>query len=432
MKKLALLLAAAIAVCSLGIFSACSNKKPLVGLICLHGDESTYDKNFIDAFKAACKEKGLSDKEYVIRTGIPEDEKCYNAAAELADAGCKAVFADSFGHESHMMQAAEEFPEVQFCHATGTSALLKKNELPNFHNAFASIYEGRYLSGVAAGLKLKEMIANNSFPESSRNEDGSVYMENGNYVIGYVGAYTFAEVISGYTSFYLGVKSEVDNVVMKVKFTGEWLDESGEKTAAEELINNEKSVIISQHADSKGAPTACKNAGVPNVAYNVSLAKDYSNSFLVASKINWQPYFEYMIDCALNDKPIETDKIGGLKDNSVMMTELGACAAEGTQAKLDAVKTSLINGTLKVFDTSKFTVTVRQPDPSVKGDSGLNANATVDENGHLIAYNVTFGTTTENVVIKDGATYYFGESVHRSAPYFDIQIDGIKLLNAEY
>lgn len=423
MKKLALLLVTVLAVCSLGTLSACGNKKkPLAGLICLHGSDSTYDKNFIDAFKAACEAKGLTKDEYRIIVDIDEESICYDTAADLADAGCKVVFADSFGHEPYMIQAAQEFPDVQFCHATGTQALLKKDELPNFHNAFASIYEGRYLSGVAAGLKLKEMIANNSFPKTALKEDGTVYTENGNYVIGYIGAFTFAEVISGYTAFYLGVKSEVENVVMKVKFTGSWCSETDEKTVAEGLINENKCVLISQHADSKGAPSACDVNGVPNIAYNISLASTYKNSFLVASKINWQPYFEYMLDCALNGTSIETDKLGTVKDGSVMLTELGPCAASGTEQRLAEVKAELANGSRKVFDCSKFTVSKA---------NGLNANATVDENGHLIGYNVAFGTKTENVVKQSGSSYYFEESAFRSAPYFDLQIDGITLLNAK-
>ena len=152
------------------------------GFICLHDENSTYDLNFITGAKAACEKLGV---EAVIKTNIPEGQECYDAACELVDQGCGYVFADSFGHEDYMIEAAKEYPDVQFCHATGTKA--HTENLPNFHNAFASIYEGRYLSGIAAGMKLNEMI-----------ESGKITADQAK--IGYVGAFTYAEVISGYTS----------------------------------------------------------------------------------------------------------------------------------------------------------------------------------------------------------------------------------------
>ena len=124
-----------------------------VGFIFLHDENSTYDKNFIDAAKVATKNLGLSEEQVIFKTNIPESNECYEAAADLVDRGCDIVFADSFGHEPYMAQAAEKFPEVQFCHATGTTAHTAGTE--NLHNAFASIYEGRYLAGIAAGMKLR-------------------------------------------------------------------------------------------------------------------------------------------------------------------------------------------------------------------------------------------------------------------------------------
>ncbi|HIS45300.1 MAG TPA: BMP family ABC transporter substrate-binding protein, partial [Candidatus Scatomorpha merdigallinarum] len=172
-----------------------------VGFIFLHDENSTYDLNFINAANAAIEELGLTEDQYVFRTNIAETQDCYDAAAELADEGCDIIFADSFGHESFMIQAAQEFPEVQFCHSTGTRA--HTEGLANYHNAFASIYEGRYLAGIVAGMKLNEMIANGEITEDQAK-------------MGYVGAYTYAEVLSGYTSFYLGAKSVCPSVTMDV------------------------------------------------------------------------------------------------------------------------------------------------------------------------------------------------------------------------
>ena len=261
-KLLTLVLALVLALCA---FTGCKNDNAddnadgyvpdiTVGLITLHDDLSTYDANFINAFKQAGKDLGLSEDRIKIKTGIPEGTECYTAAKNLVEEGCDVIFADSFGHESYVLQAAREYPNVQFCHATGTQA--QEAGLANFHNAFASIYEGRYLAGVVAGLKLNEMIDSGKITAAQAK-------------MGYVGAFTYAEVISGYTSFYLGAKSVCPSVTMDVKFTGSWYHEIGEKTTANALIDG-GCVLISQHADSMGAPNACEEKNVPNVSYNGS------------------------------------------------------------------------------------------------------------------------------------------------------------------
>ena len=367
-----------------------------VGFICLHDENSTYDLNFINGAKEACKNLGISEDNYIIKTNIPEGQECYDAAAELVDAGCGIIFADSFGHEDYMIQAAKEYPEVQFCHSTGTKA--HTEGLDNYHNAFASIYEGRYLAGVAAGLKLKEMI-----------DAGDIKAEEAK--IGYVGAFTYAEVVSGYTSFFLGARSIVPEATMDVTFTGSWYDETAEKEGATKLIDG-GCVLISQHADSMGAPTACEKAGVPDVSYNGSTVDSCPNTFIVSSRINWAPYYEYAIKAAQDGEKIDTDWTGTLKTGSVELTEVNEkAAAKGTQEKLDEVKAQLESGELHVFDTSAFTVGEKKQD-SYKADVDTDAN---------------FEGDTE--VISDG---YFHESEYRSAPYFDLKIDGIKLLDENY
>ena len=415
MKKfLTLLLTVVLAVCSLGMFTACGDKEAekVAALICLHGEGSSYDKNFIDAFKAACKAKGLSEDQYTIVVDIPEDEACYNKAAEFADEGYKAVFADSFGHEKFMIKAAKEFPNTQFCHATGTAGGFLNTESTaddapaNFHNAFASIYEGRYLAGVAAGLKLIDLYGEDITDDEAK--------------IGYVGAWPFAEVKSGLTSFYLGVKSIVANVTMEVRFTNSWYDPVAEQTAAEALIQG-GAKLISGHADSYGVPTACKNANIPNVFYNGTTSED---TFVIASKINWQPYFEHMLDGVMKEgASIVKDYTGTLQTGSVEITALGKAAAAGTQAKLDEVKAKLISGEVKVFDTSTFTVR------NAKAADEYN-NITMDADGRLTAYLadvIDLGNYAgeTNVIKTENGKTYFAESEFRSAPYFDIIIDGI-------
>ena len=367
-----------------------------VGFIFLHDENSTYDLNFINAAKAACEALGLTEDQYVLRTNVPEGQECYDAAAELADDGCNIVFADSFGHEDFMIQAAREFPDVQFCHATGTKA--HTEGLDNYHNAFASIYEGRYLAGIAAGMKLNEMI-----------EAGEITADQAK--MGYVGAFTYAEVISGYTSFYLGAKSVCPSVTMDVTFTGSWYDETAEKEAANKLIA-EGCVLVSQHADSMGAPTACEEAGVPNVSYNGSTLDACPNTFIVSSRIDWEPYFEYMINCVVNGEAIAADWTGTLSTGSVVLTDVNeAAAAEGTAEAIETAKAALEDGSLHVFDVSTFTV---------GGETLTSYMADVDTDADY---------TPDTEAIVDG---YFSESTFRSAPYFDIQIDGINLLDSAF
>ena len=362
------------------------------GFIFLHDENSTYDLNFLNAAKEACEKLGI---EYMTKTNIPEGQECYEAACELADAGCNYIFADSFGHEDYIIEAAKEFPEVQFSHATGTKA--HTENLDNYHNAFASIYDGRYLAGVVAGTKLNEMIANGEITEDQAK-------------MGYVGAYTYAEVISGYTSFFLGARSVCPTVTMDVTFTGSWYDETAEKEGANKLIEN-GCVLISQHADSMGAPTACETAGVPNVSYNGSTASACPNTFLVSSRINWEPYFEYAIKCVEEGKAIDTDWTGDLATGSVELSELGTSVAEGTQEAVEAAKAEIEAGTLHVFDTTTFTVDGKALD-SYEADVDTDADYTPDHE-----------------VVSEG---YFHESEYRSAPYFDVKIDDINLLDTAF
>ncbi len=367
--------------CATVLASCGQNDDFKIGFICLHDESSTYDLNFINAALRFQQELELKDEQVIIKRNIAESEQCYEAAEDLVSQGCTIVFANSFGHEDYMIQAAKAFPDVEFCHATGTKAAEEK--LPNYHNAFASIYEGRYLAGIAAGMKINEMIA-----------DGDITAAQAK--MGYVGAYTYAEVISGYTSFYLGAKSVCPTVTMDVQFTGAWYDATEEKNAAEALIAG-GCVLISQHADSMGAPGACEAAGVPNVSYNGSTVDACPDTFIISSAINWTPYYLYIADCVMNGKTIDTNWCGGMEQGSVILSDINtAVAAEGTAKALEDAAAALKAGTIHVFDTSKFTVG---------------------------------GNAPEHALISDG---YFHESETISAPSFDLRIDGITLLNEKF
>ena len=396
MKKLFnLLVVFVLSIVSVLCLASCNKKDDVfkVGLICLHDDSSTYDKNFIDSMYRALEELGLEKTQLELVTGIGEDQSCYEKASELAQT-CDIVFADSFGHEDYMIKAAKENEDVWFCHSTGTKAHTEK--LDNYYNAFASIYQGRYLAGIAAGMKLNEMITN----EEITAEEA---------VIGYVGAFPYAEVVSGYTSFFLCARSVCPTATMKVRYTSSWYDYDKEKSAAEALIKTDKCVLISQHADSYGAPEACETLGVPNVAYNGSTAAKCPNTYIVASKIDWTPYYVKMISAKMNGETVsEKDYTGTLVTGSVKLDDLGANVAAGTKEALDAAIAQLQAGTLHVFDTAKFTV---------NGEHLTSYKADVDDLGDYVP---------ETEVISNG---YFHESEYRSAPYFDLRIDGITELN---
>ena len=220
-----------------------------VGCIMIGDENEGYTEAHLKAVEEMKKNLGLTDAQVVIKTNIKEDEGCYDAAVDLAEQGCNIIIANSFGHESYILQAAADYPDVQFCHATGYQA--KSSGLTNMHNFFTNVYESRYLSGVVAGMKLNEMI-----------QKGEVTKDK--CKIGYVGAFPYAEVISGFTSFYLGVKSVCDSATMEVKYTNSWASFDLEKECAEQLIAD-GCVLISQHADTTGAPTACEAKKVPCV-----------------------------------------------------------------------------------------------------------------------------------------------------------------------
>lgn len=332
---------------------------------------------------------GVSKDQVTFKYNILEGDECLEAAQDLADSGCNIIFANSFGHESYIMQVAKEFPDIQFCHATGYQA--SSSGLSNMHNYFTAVYESRYVSGVVAGMKLNEMI-----------EKGEIKAEDAK--IGYVGAYPFAEVKSGFTAFYLGAKSVCESVTMEVQYTSSWGDQALELQTADALIAD-GCVLISQHADTVGAPTACEKAGVPVVGYNISMIEAAPNMALTSASIDWAPYYTYAVKCVLEGKAIDVDWCQGYSEGADKITELNEKAvAEGTAEKVKEVEDAIKAGTLHVFDTSTFTVGGMSLEDYLKSDK-----ATEDEKA--LAANVSDG--------------YYHESEAASAPSFAFVIDGI-------
>ena len=138
MKKVRLVSLLALAAASVTGLAGCNNAAAdsnavKIGLICLHDSSSTYDANFINAMNEAVKDLGkkVIFEMNCLLTGVNEDSACYDAAKDLVEKGCKFIMADSFGHQQYMLNAAKEFKDVQFCHATGTNA--KNAKLSNYH-----------------------------------------------------------------------------------------------------------------------------------------------------------------------------------------------------------------------------------------------------------------------------------------------------------
>lgn len=363
-----------------------------IGFIFLRDEHSTYDSNFMKAARTACNQ---FEAEMIVKTNIPESSAAYTAALELVQEGCKVVFANSYGHEPFLMQAAKECPDVQFCHAGGVEA--HTAGLSNYHNAYAAIHDGRFLTGVVAGLKINQMINQQSITTKQAK-------------IGFVGTFTYAEVISSYTAFYLGAKSVCPHVTMDVRFTGSWGDEVLEKEAAEALINS-GCVVISQYSDSMGAPIACEQAGVPNVPYNVSTADTCPETYLVSTRIDWTPYFREMIGSVTGGLALDADYTGSLWNNSVVLNEFGKNVAPGTADRVAAIRQPLENNRTHVFDTYSFTV------------DGQHINS------YMADVDFDYNYAPDTQVIENDI---FHECSYRSAPYFDLRIDGITLLNEAY
>ena len=401
MKKIIALL---LAVLMLVPFTALGSAPEVkIGVILVHDDNTGYDFAHISGVKTAAAALGISEDQIIWKYNISEDESCYDTATDLVEQGCTYIFSDSYGHQSYMQQAASENPEVTFVAMTGDTAGL--SGLANFKNAFNHTYQSRYVSGVVAGMKLAELIADGKVADTNKDSTGNIK-------IGYVGAYPYAEVVSGYTAFYLGVKSVVSNVVMSVSFTNSWYDPTAEAEAANALVSS-GCIIISQHADSTGAPAACEallNAGttVYSVGYNVSMLSVAPNAALTSAQNDWSVYYTYAFGQALKGEVIATDWAEGYNQGAVMISELGASCAEGTAEKVAQVEAAIKDGSFQVFDCSTFTV----------GGQAVTTYLAIDTNGDWA------GDTGE--AIENGVFY---ESKLRSAPYFGLRIDGITQLN---
>jgi basic membrane protein A len=378
----------------------------LVGLVCVEDENSGYDYAHISGAQTAMEALGIPAENLILKVNVTEDESAYDACVDLAEQGCDIIITDSYGHQDFTLQAAQEYPDITFVAMTGDEAW--SSGLSNLKNAFCHTYESRYVSGVVAGMKLAEMVENGELTDAN-------YDDNGNIKLGYVGAYPYAEVVSGYTAFFLGVQSIVENVVMDVSFTNSWYDPIAEASAAEALVAN-GACIISQHADSTGAPSAVealREAGndVYCVGYNISMLSVAPTAALTSATNDWSVFYTYALSCMLNGEEVATDWSEGYATGANAITELGESCAEGTAEKVAEVEAAIADGSLNVFDCSTFTVDGEHP----------TSFLALDTDGDWV------GDTGEAIV--DGI-FYESNTDLRSAPYFSLNIDGItQLLN---
>ena len=370
------------------------------GLICI-GDENDqgYTYNFIRGKEAATEilaAEGIN-VDWVVKYNLIEGDPVEEANLELADEGCEIIFNNSYGQEPAMLKVAPDYPEIQFVGLTNEGSW--KDDLANTHNAFNNIYEGRYVAGVVAGMKMQEMI-----------DKGEIKPEEA--VIGYVGAYSFAEVISGFTAYYLGAKSVCPSTTMKVQFVGSWSDATLEANAAQALADA-GCIMISQHSDNTTPATTAQSSGVFHTGYNNDMSGVAPEASIISTRIDWTKYFVHAIECVANGEELEQDYTNhGMATDEVVMTELNeAIAAEGTAEKMEETIEKIKSGEIKVFDTSTFTV----------GGEEVTQAYAIDTDGDF--------TPDSEEAIVDGA---FLESYYQSAPYFALQIDGIEWLNSAF
>ena len=378
-------------------FAAVSADDFKVGVILVHDENSGYDQAHIEGVQGAAERLGLSADQIIFKYNIPESEECTDAAVDLAEQGCKLIISDSYGHQAYMMEAAREYPDVHFIASTGDTAW--KEEMTNVSNMFPHTFESRYVSGVVAGMKLKELM-----------DAGTVTDPH----IGYVGAYPYAEVVSGYTGFFLGIRSIVPEAYMDVQYTNSWYDPNAEAAAAEALIAR-GCVIIGQHADSTGAPSAIqaaqdKGTTVYSVGYNIDMRAVAPTAALTSAQNCWVELYTPMIEMALKGEALPKDYSVGYAHDGVQISELGESCAAGTAEAVDAAIAAIKDGTLHVFDTSTFTM----------GGEPVTSWFALDTDGDWVP--------DSEEAISDG---YFHESEVISAPYFSIRIDGITELTNE-
>ena len=361
-----------------------------IGVVYVGDTSNAYTHNFIKAINAIENTYG-EDVEVLPKYNIAEGNE-EEAILDLANSECDIIFGTSFGYAAAMKKVAQAYPDIEFCMATGTNA----NDDPiikNYHTYMGEIYQGRYAAGVVAGMKLRELIDNGVISEKDVK-------------VGYVAAFPYAEVISGYTAFFLGVRSEVPDAVMYVKYTNSWSDYMLEKKYADELID-QGCILISQHSDTTGPAVACEERDVStlvyHVGYNISMTSVAPTTSLISSRINWEPYMSAAVKAVMDGKEIESyvnahkfgrDSGAGFERDWVQMTQVNeSITAPGTEERIEALVSGFRNGSIEVF---KGDYTGKDPfDP----EDTIDLRTAFNENGNSSA--PTFHYVLDDCIIVE-------------------------------
>ncbi len=270
---------------------------------------------------------GLSDDQIVRKNNIDDNDSTAidNAMRECVEEGCNIIFATSWGYMDTCEALAAEYPNVFFSHATG----YKSNDT-NFNNYFGRIYQARYLSGIAAGMKT----------ETNK--------------IGYVSAMGSenGECTSGIDAFAMGVAAVNPDAQVIVKVTNSWYDPEGEGQAAQALIDDGCDVIA-QHCDTNNPQIAARDAGVWGVGYNSDMTSEVGDSVLTSVVWNWGAYYtqavQNVIDGTWTPGVHVENYYGSMADGLLDITALSADAAEGTQEAIDIARAAMADGSFDVF-----------------------------------------------------------------------------------
>lgn len=367
-----------------------------IGLILSGDDTDVYSKLHYDGLTSAVDKIGLKKDKLIVKSKVSE-EQCYETAIALVDDGCTLIFAAGDKFEDYIVQAATEKTDVQFCYADGKQS--NTNGLKNYHNYGISTFESRYLTGVIAGMKLNEMIKNGEIVDSQAK-------------IGYVGSVAGSQSRSDYTAFFLGVKSVCNGVTMEVQYSGLSNSANLERIAANALMAN-GCIMIAQQGYLNGAAETCEKNGKYFIGCDSS-ATDKAPKFSVTStQIDLTPCYSYAIETYIKDGHLPTSWCNGIKDDAVSFAEINTAAfsseesAKAAEEKAEQVKSSIKEGKLHIFNTSKWTIDNKKVTSTGTSDFQMLYNGTE--------------------YIKDG---YFAEGEIVSYPQFDFVIDGIKELNA--
>jgi len=291
-----------------------------VGMVLIGSQDDGFSGAHYKGLEGMKEALGLKDEQVLYKFNVPENAECDAALRELVDAGCQIIFGNSWGFMNFMEEIADEYPDVIFSHCSGY-----KNNGVNFNNYFGRIYQARYLSGIAAGLK------------TATNK------------IGYVAAWADnAEVNGGINAFALGVQSVNPDAVVYVKYISSWFDPTLEKQTAVALLALDCDVIA-QHVDTDMPQVAAEEAGKFGVGYNTDMTPAAPKAHLTAPIWHWSSVYIAQVQDVLDGAWVPQNYFLGLREGMVDLSPLSDNVAEGTAEKIEEAKARILSGEWDVF-----------------------------------------------------------------------------------